>query len=65
MIPEISATFFNDVSIDFLLPYSFEEALAPPIPNPKPHFGLMSITETTNAIQLRMRRTTNSVFMCL
>ena len=35
-------------SIDFLLPYSFDPA-AHPIPNPRPPFGVISITATTKA----------------
>ncbi|MEI7477444.1 MAG: hypothetical protein WCJ81_02745 [bacterium] len=62
MIPAISAAFFRVVSIDFLLPYSLLPA-AHPIPRPRPPLGLMRRTEITNTIPLRIRRSTNSVFM--
>lgn len=46
-----------------MLPYSFELAPAPPIPNPIHPFGLIKRTDVTNTIQLTIRRTIKRVFI--
>jgi hypothetical protein len=58
----MSAVFFKVVSIDFLLPYSFEPA-AHPIPNPRPHFGVIRRTDITNTIPVTIRANVNNVCM--
>jgi hypothetical protein len=61
-IPAISAVFLSVDSIDFLLPYSFDHA-AHPIHSHNHPFGLIRSTDTTKAIHVTIRATTNNVFM--
>jgi len=47
----IMATFFNVVSIDFLLQYSFELSEAHQIQKPTHHFGLIKSTDNMKRVQ--------------
>lgn len=58
----ILATFFNVVSMDFLLPYSLEPPI-PDIQNPSPHFGDIISTDKTNNNPLTINTATNKVYI--